>query len=442
MTFSGPEIDRGILLVLGLTVLVLFYLVLRHTPRTAVALALATICFVPIWVGAGIGFNANLFLPAASVVAVLAIAALLPVAGFRFSSVDAVVLFLTAVAASSMFTGKTSVALSFLTTVFVTFLPGYVLGRIAVARVGLSWLYGAVAVVFTGVAILAIIEFLFGWNPFVLVSQGSASLFEQWGPLQERGGIVRAEGAFGHSIALGSSLAMAIPLTFGSSFRLPIRAGMTLLMLIASAFTFSRIGIVGALLGLVLSLAFLRGAATVATRLVLLAVTAIVTAALVPVVLGVFTEAGTEASGSASYRGDLLSLIGDMNLIGISDLARHAPTGELYFQNFQSIDSQLILTGITSGAIALVAILIALAGALVLMVTGRASAATIAVVAQIPALATVALITQYSTLLWFVVGVAASSQLATRPASTALVEPPVLIKPAIPRRPVTSTRGT
>ena len=46
-----------------------------------------------------------------------------------------------------------------------------------------------------------------------------------------------------------------------------------------------------------------------------------------------------------------------------------------------------------------------------LVLRGKATAATIAVVAQIPAFATVALITQYAIFAWFVIGVAATSQL-------------------------------
>ena len=49
--------------------------------------------------------------------------------------------------------------------------------------------------------------------------------------------------------------------------------------------------------------------------------------------------------------------------------------------------------------------------AILLVLTGRGSAATIAVVAQIPAFATVALITQYSIFVWFIIGLAVTSQL-------------------------------
>ena len=44
------------------------------------------------------------------------------------------------------------------------------------------------------VAALALVEFVTGWNPFVHVP-GSGSLYEAWSPIQERGGIARAEGA-------------------------------------------------------------------------------------------------------------------------------------------------------------------------------------------------------------------------------------------------------
>jgi hypothetical protein len=73
-------------------------------------------------------------------------------------------------------------------------------------------------------------------------------------------------------------------------------------------------------------------------------------------------------------------------------------------------------------------------GAIWWLISGRATAPVVAVVAQIPAFATVALITQYSTLTWFVAGLAVFSQSVhtraaddpARPrgkASTAVTEP-------------------
>ena len=73
--------------------------------------------------------------------------------------------------------------------------------------------------IFTIVAVLAILEFVTGTNLFITYLPNTTSLFDIWGTLQPRGGVIRAEGAFGHSIALGASLGIAVSLTLGSSFR-------------------------------------------------------------------------------------------------------------------------------------------------------------------------------------------------------------------------------
>jgi hypothetical protein len=403
VTIGGPEVDRGVIAVLGMLVAVALFLLLRRSPKLAIVTAIATLSLVPIWIGVNLGFNGNLYLPLGAVVVGVAAVAMLPVSDYRLSGVDLVVLFLGVLVFFSLFAGNLSVALAFVLTTLTYFVSGFLLGRFAPSRVGLDWIYGAVAVIFTIVAVLAIIEFLTGWNPFVTL-KSSSTLFTQWSVLQERGGVLRAEGAFGHSIALGSSLAMAIPLTIGSRFHPGIRFVMVLLMLTATVFTFSRTSIVGAGIGVILCVLFLPGLASVRTRVALTTAAVTATVALMPVVLTVFDDAGTEASGSAAYRVDLVSLIGRMNIIGTSNAVRRAPTGELYFDNFQSIDSQLILTGITSGFIAVIVVVLALVGAVLLVLSGRAQPTTIALVAQIPALAAVALITQYATVLWFVVG--------------------------------------
>jgi hypothetical protein len=403
---------------LALVLVVLLFVIAHRSPRLAVVTALLALCFIPVWIGVGIGFNGNLFVPLGTLAALACGLALLPLRGFRFSLVDALLLFLVTLAASSLLTSDLSLALSFLVTPFAYFVAGYALGRIASARVGLEFVYAAIAVIVTGVAVLAIIEFATGWNPFVQWRVGN-SLFVAWGELQERGGRLRAEGAFGHSIALGATLALAVPITLASRFSFVARLCMTALLCVATVFTFSRIGIVCAFLGLALCAVFLRDRLAPRERAILLGGGAIVALALLPLVSTVFGEAGDEASNSADYRGDLVPLLEHANLVGFSDLVHYSATGALSFGDFQSIDSQLILTGLTNGSLALVAAAIALVGAVVLVLRGRAEPATIAVVAQIPALATVALITQYSITLWLVVGLAATSQLSRVPAAVA-----------------------
>ncbi|GAA1440807.1 hypothetical protein [Leifsonia poae] len=410
---SGPTLDRTLVAAAGLIAGVAAFFVLRRSPKLAVAVWIVVLCFVPVWVGLGIGFNGNYYLPAASAAALLIIVALLPIHSFRFSLLDGLVLMLVVFGLTSLLAESPTIAIGFAFSLVTYFIIGYVLGRLAPLRVDPSWIYGAIAIAFSVVSVFVVIEFFAGWNPFVLIRVNN-SMFSIWGTLQERGGILRAEGAFGHSIALGSSLAIAIPLTLAARFPLLLRGAMVLLMLFATVLTFSRVGMIGALLGLVLSIVFMRDAISRRSRIILTTCIAIVSAVLFPLVTTVFDDAGAEAAGSAAYRSDLLSLLGSMNIVGVADSARRDSTGQVYFGNFRSIDSQLILTGLSSGLIALGMIVVALAVGIVLVVIRRATPATIAVVAQIPALATVALITQYSVFLWFAVGLAASTQLAQR----------------------------
>ena len=392
----------------------LIFIAAHRSPRLAVVAAVAALAFVPVWIGVGLGFNGNLFLPAAALAALACAVALLPIRGFRFSLVDALLIFLVVLAASSLITSDTTLALSFLVTPFMYFVGGYLFGRVASARVGVGFVYRVVAIVFSIVAVLTIIEFVTGFNPFIELRVNN-SLFSAWGSLQERGGQMRAEGAFGHSIALGASLALAIPLTLSTDFRFAIRLGMVGLMSIATVFTFSRIGIISAFLGIALCALFLRESLKPRERAVLLGGGLAVALVMLPFVTTVFGEAGDEAANSADYRGDLIPLLFDANLVGFSDLVHHSPTGALSFGDFQSIDSQLVLTGLTNGLLALIAAGVAIVVAITLVLRGKAQPATVAIVAQVPALATVALITQYSIMLWIVIGFAATSQLALRP---------------------------
>ena len=94
-----------------------------------------------------------------------------------------------------------------LIVLFGWFVP-YVWGRFVLVRVEPEWLYACIAVVATAAAVLGIIEFSTGFNPFVGIVMPNGA-WRTWHELQPRGGFVRAEGAFGHSIAFASALAMS-----------------------------------------------------------------------------------------------------------------------------------------------------------------------------------------------------------------------------------------
>jgi hypothetical protein len=273
--------------------------------------------------------------------------------------------------------------------------------------------YGAVAIALSVVAVVAILEFLTGWNPFVAIP-GSGGLHEDWSPIQERGGRARAEAAFGHSIALGASLALAVPLALASRFRSGVRLTMAVVLVAAAAITFSRIGLLTALGGVALSVLFVRSDLSARMRWSVIGGLAVAAAGLSSLIVGTFDAAGDEATASAGYRVDLLSLLPTMRPFGLADSLYESPTGERTFGGYDSIDSAVLLVGLDYGWLPMAVVVLLLLAGLVCLLRGRATAPTIAVVAQIPALATVALITQYSTLLWFVAGLAVFSQSVAR----------------------------
>jgi hypothetical protein len=383
---------------------------LYRSPRLAVTGWIAVVCFVPVWAGVGVGvyFEPAVFAGLVAVAAVLA--------GWRGPSVRpvAVDLILAAFVLTALL--PSLVGRGTVDGVFVLlahWMGAYLLGRLAGHRLPIDRVYCVVAVAFTVVAILALVEFASGWNPFLLVP-GSGGLQEIWGTVQERGGVARVEGAFGHSIALGGALALALPLTLAAPFRSGTRLVMAVLMGAACTVTFSRIGLGTAVVAVLLAVVALRGAMGTRLRLLLSGGLLLGAAAAAPLLDRVFAAAGDEAAGSAGYRADLLTLVGQIRLWGLSPGYYRSPTGEASFGSFRSIDSALVLTGLTYGWIPLLLLLTAALVAVGAVLRGRATPPTVALVAQLPAFALVALITQYAGWAWFVAGLAVAAQARRR----------------------------
>jgi hypothetical protein len=400
----------AVLLALGL-------LVMAAAPRLAFVGWLAVLCFIPVWVGVSVKVD----LEAHVVASVGLVASLLPVL-LRASRLGSVKLtwgdglFVAFVLCSLVPVLSGRVTFSDTFVVAVQWTAAFLAGRLIGYRVPLTWVYGALAVVLTAVAGLAVVEFLSGWNPFLGIP-GDGRARSILAVVQDRGGRARAEGAFGHSIALGASLALAVPITLAAPFRTVVRLAMVVLMLTGAVVTFSRIGLITAVLGAVLAVLFLRSELPRRLRVA-------ATAGLVAVGIGsaslvstVFTAAGTEASNSASYRLELLNLIPALQPFGWASTAYQLATGHTVLANvpstdgtLQSIDNALLLVGLAYGWVPMAVVLVLLLGAIACLLSGRVTAPTIALVAQIPAFATVALITQYSTFTWFVAGLAVFSQ--------------------------------
>jgi hypothetical protein len=380
----------------GVLVLVLLF---RWDGRWAVAAWTATLFFVPVWVGvqAGIYITA---LTAITVVCILSTAE----RGIRWVTADTLMTILfAAILVAFLVAGATwGHVLDSLTG----WLVPYVWGRLILNRANENWIAACISVAALVAATLSIVEFLSGFNIFHLIPGAGSS---NWGGQQIRAELPRSEGAFGHSIALGGSLALAS--AFVLVVRWPVWARAAALALIATgaAFTFSRIGLIGLALTVVLSVVFLGRQLGRGVRIAASTILGAGAVVALPFLVQVFGDAGSEAQGSAEYRLDLVPLVDLMVPLGLSPGREVLATGEDYFGGFRSIDSALILTGLRFGLVPLAIVVMLALLALVVVLRGRGNPAAVAVVAQLPALGTVALITQYAVFVWFAAGLAVAS---------------------------------
>jgi len=420
---TGGQVDSIMEFAAGLILFALGLLVLRRSPKLAIVSWAVIITFVPVW----IGVQVHAYFPAATLISLFCALSLLPVVrALHWSSMDLVfIAILVAVLVEKLLHLTTLSATFDLTATWAT---AYVVGRLVVEKVPPEWVYRAIAVVFTAAAVFAIVEFLTGTNLFVTHLASDTRLYEIWGTLQSRGGVIRADGAFGHSIALGASLAVGVSLALGSSLRPVIKIPMVIVMSAAAVLTFSRTGMFTCALAILLACLFQRHNLSRVVRIGLALLTALAGYLAFTLVQDVFLSSGNEAQNSAWYRSELLDLINAMSPFGVSSSYTVSTTHRVSIGDFGSIDNALLLFGLIYGWVLLVSGLVALLYTL----RRRATPAVLAVVAQVPAFVTVALVTQYASVVWFAAGLAVGTQvLADRRAAqqAAVTEPPLVLTP-------------
>ena len=402
LSVAGPQVDSVSLMLLAAVLAVVGVMLVRDHPKVLAVMWLASLAFVPVWMG----INVKIYLAPASLTSIFVIICLFPTPVRRIGKADIAMVLMIVLCLATIALGGTTRGAVF--DVLLQWLPALVAGWLITRRLGLNWMAKAIGIVFAIAGALAVIEFVTSYNFFVQLSR--SNFLYRWANLQSRGGILRAEGAFGHSIALGASLAAALPLVLATNMAAKWKSVLVLLLLGGTIVSFSRVGMLCAVVGLVLTILFQRSGLSAKLRVLFSVVLAFVAFLALPYVSAVFDAAGTEATGSAAYRGNLISLIPEMAPLGTSPAAYRAPDGRLFMGNFRSIDSALILHGLTYGWLPLIVAVCLLLAAIALVLTRQAYSPTVSVVAQIPALATVALITQYASVFWIIVGMALCTQ--------------------------------
>jgi hypothetical protein len=392
--FGVPAAAAG---VAGLIAMV----ICNQSAKLSVVAVLLAICFSPYWWGLVVGG----YLPVAAIVALAVLPGALVRGVRRGNYAVATVLVLSALVALLVASGASMPGHGF---VFLgQWVPAFVVGYALAQQVGLGFIRDAVTVIFTAVAILAIIEYFADWNPFF----GTAPNTEQYlklGTLQSRGGVTRAEWAFGHSIALANSLALAIPMVLTSRFRSWIRALAIALIVVGILTTFSRSGLISAALALALTLwASRSGDVSRGMRVGVPAVIIVTAVVALPWVDRVFGAASTETARSAAHRLTLLDMLPYLNAFGTAT-GYHESGGVFNWFGVISIDNAFLRLAVNFGWIFGLLCLLPAGWVLVRAAARRASPPEVALASIVPALLTVALITQFGILVFFYIGVAAA----------------------------------
>lgn len=391
-----------VLIAIGaLAALVIAMITVRALPRGAVVAWVLVLFLVPVWVGVSIVFFWY---------AITMLTLLLVIVSWGRVPLHAADAWMAAffVVLAVMF-AVSGIRLSVTVIALLEWVLPYVWGRVVIARVGEHWVTRTIAAVAVVAAVLGILEFATSFNPWVLIP-GPEPLYSTWSELQARGGMIRAEGAFGHSIAFGTCLAMSSAFVIAARWR-PTPTMLALAALAAAAvLTFSRTGLVTLVLTIALSV-LLQPGLSGRLRAGILALAAGAVAVVLPVLEAVLGAAGEEAEGSAGYRTDLLVLLRQVELFGNAGDWDTLVSGDFYLGYFgRSVDNALLSIMLKIGYVPTFLLLVVIICAVLgVLRRERRSAAAIAVAGQLPSLVVVAMITQYGTFLWFCVGLAIAS---------------------------------
>ncbi|BBH17112.1 hypothetical protein Back2_13990 [Nocardioides baekrokdamisoli] len=377
--------------------LVLVPLLLVLDPRVASAAWLVIFVAVPHWVGLKIGA----YLPPVTLAAIIFAPSILR-RRIVPARTDAVLAGLFVLATVVFWFGQGSQ--SMWAEMLLQWLPAYVFGRAMADVPGTDWVARLLCVLFTALALFAVIQYVAGWQPFANL-QGPVPAQNQWATVFYRGGAARSSATWGHPIALGGALVAAIPLIWHGKGRIGLRALMTVVVVCGVASTLSRGPILAAGLALVLIL-FVKADLGAGARVVAGLVTTGLVVGLVPTLLQVSTTSSADIQASTNYRSNIFSsLIPDLHAFGFANNTL-VVNGAPYYRGSASIDDTFLYIAANYGWVIAVGVLFVFGPPLVRVARRRASTLDLILIAELPVLGTVALITQFGPLIWFLLGMA------------------------------------
>jgi hypothetical protein len=406
ISFVGSSLRFGMpVAAAGFFALIVFGL-LNLSAKLSLSVFLSVICFVPYWWGVDV-FG---YIPAAALIALMVFPGALVRALRNGSHAVVVVLTLSAFVALLALLGASIPGHAFV--LLVQWVPAFFVGFSLTQQAGPRFVRDAVAVTFSLVAVFAIAEYFADWNPYF----GTAPSTEHYlklGTLQDRGGVTRSEWSFAHSIALANSLALAIPMVLTSRFRAATQAVATAVIFIAIFTTFSRSGLITAGLALALTIWASRGNAARRTRNTVTMGVLVTAAVALPWVEGVYNAASQETTRSANHRLRLLELVPYLDAFGTAR-GYHETAGVFEWFGVISIDNAFLRLAVNFGWVIGALFLLTAMWTVIRALNRKASPPEIALASLMPALLTVALITQFGILVWFYVGVAVATAQLTQ----------------------------
>lgn len=294
----------------------------------------------------------------------------------------------------------------FLRDLLLLWALAYVLGRMMDSRV----IATAFPIIMAVVAAWGLLEFAFGLHLF---ADWMPSTSHTWNRIQERAGVSRSEAAFGHAIAYGAALVLALPY----AQRLPRYSLVTQLLLVAGiVVSLSR----GPLLGLALTLVLCAWVLSTPQRRVR---DTLLTAAGGLAVYFILTnlysgEYSSEVSSSGDARLDQFFAVRDhLNWLS-SAISFTGPEGSPIVAGIAVIDSTPLRLAVNFGIIAAFLALTPVIVAGVRSINRKAGVASVALAGQIPILVVTSFITQWQVLIFFFMGLVTSEVLNAREPDT------------------------